>query len=76
EGLRLRASLARERGAWSEALTAYRALLASGVLDEDEATEARRYELALRILARPLDPVSAERACEGSEVRRALARCP
>lgn len=75
EGLRLRAQLARERGAWSEALTAYRALIASGVLDEEETAEARRYELALRILARPLDPVSAERACEGSAARRALARC-
>lgn len=75
EAMRLRARLARERGAWSEALTAYRALLASGRLDEDEAVEARRHELALRLLARPLDPVSAPRACEGSAVRRALARC-
>lgn len=75
EGLRLRAELARERGAWSEALTAYRALIASGVLSPEERAEAARYELALRVLARPLDPISAPRACEGSPVRRALARC-
>ncbi|MCB9591560.1 MAG: tetratricopeptide repeat protein [Sandaracinaceae bacterium] len=75
EALRLRASLARERGAWSEALTAHRALIASGVLEPDELAEARRYEQALRLLARPLDPLSAPRACEGSPVRRALARC-
>jgi tetratricopeptide (TPR) repeat protein len=73
--LALRADLARERGAWSEALTAYRALLARGELDEAASAQARRYEEALRILAQPLDPVSAERACAGSAVRRALARC-
>ncbi len=75
EALTMRADLARRRGAWSEALTAYRALLARGDLDEASAAEARRYEAALRLLARPLDPVSAPRACGGSEVRRALARC-
>ncbi|MBX3270034.1 MAG: tetratricopeptide repeat protein [Sandaracinaceae bacterium] len=74
EAMRLRAELARERGAWSEALTAYRARLASPASPE-EAAEALRHERALRILARPLDPVSAPRACEGSAVRRALARC-
>lgn len=79
EALRLRATLARERGAWSEALTAYRAVLA--VADEagfppEEITEARRYERALRILADPIDPVSAPRVCAGtSRLRRALARC-
>ncbi|HJL19653.1 MAG TPA: tetratricopeptide repeat protein [Sandaracinaceae bacterium LLY-WYZ-13_1] len=78
EGLRLRADLARRRGAWSEALTAYRTLLASADeagLSEAERAEARRYEAALRLLARPLDPVSAPRACGGSAVRRALAGC-
>ena len=76
EALRLRARLARERGAWSEALTAYRALLAAHVdLSADERAEARRYERALRLLARPMDPVSASRSCRGSPLRRALARC-
>lgn len=78
EGLRLRAALARRRGAWSEALTAYRTLLAAADelgLGEEEIAEARRYEAALRLLARPLDPVSAPRACAGSPIRRALARC-
>ena len=62
----------------SDALTAYRALIASAEalgLDPETVAEARRYEMALRLLARPLDPVSAARACEGSAVRRALARC-
>lgn len=76
EGLALRADLARRRGAWSEALTAYRALLAMGDrVDEPTSADARRYEAALRLLAAPLDPVSAERACTMSPVRRALARC-
>lgn len=79
EAIALRADLARRRGAWSEALTAYRTLLAidDATLDEERVAEARRYEAALRLLARPLDPVSAPRACaEGaSAVRRALARC-
>lgn len=76
EGLRLRAALARERGAWSEALTAYRALLAADLpLSDEERAEAVRYEAALRLLAHPLDPVSAPRACRGSPLRRTLARC-
>ena len=76
EGLRLRAELARERGAWSEALTAYRSLLASDLpLSDEDRAEAARYEAALRVLARPLDPVSAPRVCRGSPLRRALARC-
>jgi len=76
EAMRLRAELARERGAWSEALTAYRALLSSDVdLSDEERAELRRYESALRVLARPLDPVSAARACSGSALRRALGRC-
>jgi tetratricopeptide (TPR) repeat protein len=77
EGLAMRADLARRRGAWSEALTAYRALIANAdQLDEATVADARRYEAALRLLAAPLDPVSAERACAMSPVRRALARCP
>lgn len=78
EAIALRADLARRRGAWSEALTAYRTLSALDGVDEASAREARRYEAALRLLASPLDPVSAPRACaEGaSAVRRALARCP
>ncbi|MEC7520567.1 MAG: tetratricopeptide repeat protein [Myxococcota bacterium] len=77
EGLRLRAELARARGAWSEALTAYRALLSLDDLSAEERAELRRYEAALRLLARPLDPVSAARACapDAPPVRRALARC-
>ncbi len=77
EAIALRADIARRRGAWSEALTAYRTLLAMDGVDEETAREARRYEAALRLLASPLDPVSAPRACaEGaSAVRRALARC-
>jgi len=76
EALSLRAELARRRGAWSEALTAYRALLShASALPAERVTEARRYEAALRLLARPLDPVSAPRACAGTPLRRALARC-
>lgn len=78
DGLRARADLARERGAWSEALTAYRRLLseASSIgLSEEEISEARRYEAALRLLASPMDPLSAPRSCSGSPIRRALARC-
>lgn len=75
QGLGLQAELARRRGAWSEALAAYRRLIASGAVDETSAADARRYEAALRILARPLDPVSAPRACVGSPLRRALAHC-
>lgn len=74
EAQRLRADLARRRGAWSEALAVYRMFLGSR-LDPETSEEARRYEAALRVLARPLDPVSAPRACSGSDVRRALARC-
>jgi tetratricopeptide (TPR) repeat protein len=75
EALAMHAELARRRGAWSEALAAYRAILASGTADSESTAEARRYEAALRRLAEPLDPVSAPRACSGSAVRRALARC-
>lgn len=80
EAIAMRADLARRRGAWSEALTAYRALLAMAdeiELDADRIAEARRYEAALRLLADPLDPVSAPRACDpgSSAVRRALAAC-
>ncbi len=80
-GLRMRASLARERGAWSEALTAYRRLVAQADalgLSPEERAEAERYEAALRLLARPLDPISAPRSCadDASAIRRAVARCP
>jgi tetratricopeptide (TPR) repeat protein len=79
DGLAMRAELAFRRGAWSEALTAYRTLLAASErlsLDPARVEEARRYESALRVLARPIDPVSAPRACDASPLRRALARCP
>lgn len=76
EGLQLRAELARRRGAWSEALGATRALLSNAsALPPEQVSDARRYEAALRILARPLDPASAPRACDLSPLRRALARC-
>lgn len=78
EGLRRRAALARRRGAWSEALTVHRRMIARADaigLDADARAEARRYEAALRRLARPADPISAPRACAGSALRRALARC-
>lgn len=78
EALRMRAAIARERGAWSEALTVTRRLVHDGEalgLSEAEREEARRFEPALRLLARPMDPVSAPRACHGSGIRRALARC-
>lgn len=74
-GWLLRARLATARGAWSEALTAYRRVVA---LAEDEGLveDASRREAALRLLAAPMDPVSAPRVCtEASPVRRALARC-
>jgi tetratricopeptide (TPR) repeat protein len=76
EGLSLRGELARRRGAWTEALGAYRALLSIDGLDEAARADARRYEAALRLLAEPIDPVSAPRVCSGSPVRRALGRCP
>ncbi len=81
EAIAMRADLARRRGAWSEALTAYRTLIAiapGAGLDDARLEEARRYEAALRLLASPLDPVSAPRVCEdpaATAVRRALARC-
>jgi tetratricopeptide (TPR) repeat protein len=73
ELLRMHADLARRLGAWSEALALYRAIVA---LYPEEADDAPRFEAALRLLAAPMDPVAAGRACRGSEVRRALARCP
>ncbi|MGE0789339.1 MAG: tetratricopeptide repeat protein [Sandaracinaceae bacterium] len=80
DGLRLAASYARERGAWNEALTAYRRLIARADalgIGGEELAEARRYEAALRVLARPLDPVGAPRSCaaDASPIRRAVARC-
>ena len=78
DGLAMRAELAFRRGAWSEALTAYRTLIAASArigLDPARVDEARRYEAALRVLARPLDPVSAPRACDETPLRRALAHC-
>ncbi|MFK7992076.1 MAG: tetratricopeptide repeat protein [Sandaracinaceae bacterium] len=78
EALQMRAELARERGAWAEALTVTRRLVSDGEalgLSPEQVNEARRFEPALRMLARPMDPVSAPRACEGSPLRRALAGC-
>ncbi|MGF1467264.1 MAG: tetratricopeptide repeat protein [Sandaracinaceae bacterium] len=75
---RLRGDLARSRGAWNEALTCYRRIVQlgrEGRAEEAVAAEAARYEAALRLLAGPVDPVSAPRACRGSHVRRALAGC-
>jgi tetratricopeptide (TPR) repeat protein len=75
---RARAELARRRGAWSEALTAYRAIaaLAEGAteVDPELVAQARDDIAALGVLVATLDPV--RRGCEtGSPLRRALARC-
>lgn len=76
EALLLRAELARRRGAWSEALAVHRALLErADALSPAVVRQLSRYEAALRLLARPLDPVSAPRACTMSALRKALARC-
>jgi Tfp pilus assembly protein PilF len=78
-----RARLARERGAWSEALASYRAVLdlaARGQAREQQASEARRYARGLQVLVGTLDPVRAV-PCDGDTprarraVRRALAEC-
>jgi len=63
--------LARERGAFAEALAAYRAVLRLTVdAPESEArAEAARFVRALRVLVVDVDPVS---RCEDTEVRRAL----
>jgi len=64
--------LAREQGAFAEALAAYRAVLrlAADVPEHREAyAEAHRFVAALRLLVRDVDPPS---RCEDSEVRRAL----
>ncbi len=69
----LRAELARSRGAWSEALASYRALLRlaerGSDVTEESAADARRNVAALQILTRAVDPIRTE--CEGA-VRAAL----
>jgi tetratricopeptide (TPR) repeat protein len=68
----LRAELARSRGAWSEALASYRAVLRlaeRGTVTEESAADARRNVAALQILTRGVDPIRTE--CEGA-VRAAL----
>jgi tetratricopeptide (TPR) repeat protein len=69
-----RADLARRRGAFGEALSAYRAILAlEGDAPADLAADARRNASALRFLVGTLDPVT--RCPAASAVRRALAGC-
>ncbi len=65
-------ALARERGAFAEALAAYRAvvrLTADDPARADAHAEAARLVAALRLLVRDVDPPS---RCEDTEVRRAL----
>lgn len=65
-------ALARERGAFAEALAAYRAVVRLTAGDPEQAdrhAEATRFVAALRLLVRDVDPPS---RCEESEVRRAL----
>jgi len=63
--------LARERGAFAEALAAYRAVLRLTEADPDSEAraEAARFVPALRMLVADVDPVS---RCEDTEVRQAL----
>ena len=76
----LRAELARERGAWSEALTATRALLDLARRARTEPIAARQAriteleatERALRLVVSQTDPAS---RCTERPVRRALAGC-
>ena len=70
--LEARADLARERGAFGEAIASYRAILRLAGPDQAELrAEAERYEAALRLLVRDVDPAA---RCEGTPVRRALCR--
>lgn len=65
-------AMARERGAFAEAIAAYRAVarLTEGDPAQTEArAEALRFVAALRLLVRDVDPPS---RCEASEVRQAL----
>jgi len=65
-------ALARERGAFAEALAAYRAvarLTAGDPAQAEVLAEARRFVAALRLLVGDVDPVG---RCEDTEVRRAL----
>jgi len=69
EAHRIRAELARERGAWSEALDSYRAIEAlgrRGEVSSEVAEEARRYAAALRVLVVPprCEGVVREALCE------------
>ncbi len=64
--------LARDRGAFAEAIAAYRAV--ARLTEDDPAraethAEAIRFVAALRLLVRDVDPPS---RCEASEVRQAL----
>lgn len=64
--------LARDRGAFAEAIAAYRAvarLTEGDPAQADAHAEARRYVAALRLLVRDVDPPS---RCVGTEVRQAL----
>lgn len=76
-----RAALARRRGAFSEALASYRAILDLAArgrpVAEEGLSEARRYAAALVLLVEANDPVAGAIDCaaEPSPVRRALAAC-
>ena len=74
EAHRARGALARERGAFAEAIASYRAVVRLTENAQEPALaevheEARRYVAALRLLVRDVDPVG---RCEGTPVRRAL----
>ena len=73
EALTRMADLARRRGAWGEALAIERRLIAlagEGLVSEERAAGAARYEQALGLLATPLDPTRSR--CAASAVRAAL----
>jgi predicted Zn-dependent protease len=77
EGHVLRGELARRRGAFSEALAAYRTIVdlaaAGATVSEERLDEARRYSRALPLLLGATDPVTAG-PCT-TRTRRALAGC-
>ncbi len=82
EAYRRRAALAKQRGAWTEALASYRRVIdlvtcGNSSVDASVVDEARALVAGLVILAGGTDPVHAPASgCENpSAVRRALARC-
>lgn len=72
EAWRARAALAMRRGAWSEAMGAYRRIASMSEVADAVRSEAERTLIALRFLVGTSDPV--RRCDDESAVRRALCR--